>query len=150
MTSTKNRLIPNTQEVAAKVIDGEAILINLSNGIYYSLDGVGACVWEHIELGYGPEDLVRAVTARYDVSVEQAEKDVQALSAELIKEDLVIESPDTPAQLMNGHAKEEQELPYEAPILNVYRDMDNLLALDPPMPGLADMAWKDPDDEATG
>ena len=49
-----------------------------------------------------------------------------------------------------AEAREEEqqsELPYEAPTLNIYRDMGDLLALDPPMPGLADMAWKDPEEE---
>ena len=44
MLMLKHRMQPNKEEVAAKVMDGEAILINLSNGIYYSMDKVGAVV----------------------------------------------------------------------------------------------------------
>jgi hypothetical protein len=31
-------------------------------------------------------------------------------------------------------------------MLNSYRDMGDLLALDPPMPDLEDLAWKESDD----
>ena len=33
---------PREEEIASKVIDGEAIIINLANGVYYSMDKVGA------------------------------------------------------------------------------------------------------------
>lgn len=38
--------------------------------------------------------------------------------------------------------------PYEAPVLNIYRDMGDLLALDPPTPGLDTFNWKDPRDKS--
>ena len=42
MSGLPERFRVNTEEVAAKVIDGEAIIINLTTGVYYSMDGVGA------------------------------------------------------------------------------------------------------------
>jgi len=35
-------------------------------------------------------------------------------------------------------------LPYESPMLTTYRDMADLLALDPPMPRLEDIVWEEP------
>ena len=35
----------NPDEVAAKVVQGEAIIINLATGVYYSMTGVGAAAW---------------------------------------------------------------------------------------------------------
>ncbi len=46
MLTLNDRLRPREEEVASKVIDGEAIIINLANGVYYSMDKVGALVWE--------------------------------------------------------------------------------------------------------
>ena len=37
---------------------------------------------------------------------------------------------------------------YTPPVLEVYTDMSDLLALDPPMPGLADIPWRGPDTES--
>jgi hypothetical protein len=36
---------------------------------------------------------------------------------------------------------------YETPQLLQYQDMAELLALDPPAPGLADVVWQDPAEE---
>ena len=44
MLSSETRLRPNDAEVTATVIDDEAIMINLTSGVYYSTDGVGARV----------------------------------------------------------------------------------------------------------
>jgi coenzyme PQQ synthesis protein D (PqqD) len=138
---------PREEEVASKVIDGEAIIINLANGIYYSMDKVGAFVWEQLQAGQSLEGMIEAVASRYDVSREQAETHVRELIQELIQENLVIAlengSPSV-AQAAFGTDK----LPYQLPKLNIYRDMGDLLALDPPLPGLGDTPWKDPEDNS--
>ena len=35
------------------------------------------------------------------------------------------------------------KLPYKSPQLHIYTDMEDLLALDPPTPGFADIPWKE-------
>src|SRR5215813_8565620 len=83
---------PREEEVASKVIDGEAIIINLANGVYYSMDKVGALVWERLQAGYTLDDVIRAVTGTYDVSLEQAESNVVELVQELLQENLLVTS----------------------------------------------------------
>jgi Coenzyme PQQ synthesis protein D (PqqD) len=139
---------PNIEEVAAKVMDGEAILINLSNGIYYSMDKVGAVVWELVEKNFSPEEMVAFIINRYDVESEQAQTDVERLLKELVDEKLILEADG----VANGDREEprqveEKKEPYEQPQLNIYRDMGDLLALDPPTPGLEATPWKDPGEE---
>ena len=46
--------------------------------------------------------------------------------------------------------KPQNTLPYETPSLNIYRDMGDLLALDPPMQGMAETPWQKPAGEETG
>ena len=147
MLSQHSRFRTNNEEVAAKVMDGEAIIINLSNGIYYSTGGIGGLVWEMIEGGHNIEEIGSAVLARYEVSSKQAHADVERLISELIQEDLVAvsdgEAPRREIQLQEPSNK----LSYESPGLNIYRDMGDLLALDPPVPGLGDTPWKEPADD---
>lgn len=141
MLKPNERLVPNTNEVADEVIDGEAILINLASGIYYSMDRVGGVIWSMIAAGHRLEDIATTVAARYEVSPEQAQADVQRLAAELIEHRLVVpcdaDAPDRPPAVVPPTPK----LPYEPPRLTVYRDMGDLLALDPPAPGLKDISW---------
>ena len=45
MLSPTHYISANEQQVAAKVMDGEAIIINLGTGIYYSLGTTGGFIW---------------------------------------------------------------------------------------------------------
>lgn len=137
---------PNGEEVVSKVIDGEAIIINLSNGVYYSMDQVGALIWELLEAGHSLEKIVQAIVVRYDVSSQQAQADMERLVAELCHEKLMVVSNENPVALENLSLASEK-LPYVPAEMNVYRDMGDLLALDPPMPGFEATPWEAPDDE---
>jgi hypothetical protein len=148
MTLELNQCLePLAEEVAAKVIDGEAILINLATGVYYSMDKVGALIWEMIAGKQSLHEIVAAVTVRYEVSQEQASADIRRLAEELLQENLVKTAANgaepSPSSQPNGASKDS----YEAPVLNIYRDMGDLLALDPPTPGLDNYNWKDPEEE---
>jgi hypothetical protein len=140
---------PREEEVASKVIDGEAIIINLANGVYYSMDKVGALVWERLQAGYTLDDVIRAVTGAYDVAREQAESNVMELVEKLLQENLVVPSGNGASGTAPVIASHEDKLPYELPKINIYRDMGDLLALDPPLPGLGDTPWKEPEESST-
>jgi Coenzyme PQQ synthesis protein D (PqqD) len=145
MLSLQSHFRPREEEVASKVIDGEAIIINLANGVYYSMDKVGALVWDLLQAGHTLEEVIVGVTCRYDVTREQAESNVRDLVQELVQENLVVSTENgaaAPAQPM----EHQDRVPYEIPKLNIYRDMGDLLALDPPVPGLGDTPWKEPEE----
>ena len=147
MLGLQSRLRPNEEEVAAKVMDGEAILINLSNGIYYSMDKVGGVVWELIEKRHSLEEIREAISGRYEVSPEQAQADVERLANELLQENLVLEADDAAPRETLQPGDSQQRESYQSPQLNIYRDMGALLALDPPVPGLEATPWKDSEEE---
>src|SRR5947208_11434353 len=112
------------------------------------MDKVGALIWEMLAAGHSLAEVTTAVLARYDTTREQAETDAQKLAAELVREHLLVISQDAPAFLNGGTGEPSQKLPYEVPQLHIYRDMGDLLALDPPTPGLQDIVWKESDDES--
>lgn len=143
-----NYLRPNQEEVAAQVLDGEAVMINLSNGFYYSMNGVGAFIWEQIAAGQSLDAIVTSLTRQYDVSSERAQADLDQLVSQLLEEDLVLASnadivPPGTSVLFDG-----PKLTYQPPKLEIYRDIGHLVALDPPMPGLKDLPWHEPNDKS--
>ncbi|MGH7571507.1 MAG: PqqD family protein [Gemmatimonadota bacterium] len=143
MTETAQRFRVNTESVAAKVIDGEAIIINLETGVYYSLDGVGGEVWSLLE-GHHPVDaVVASLATRYGASEEQCRADVQSLVGQLTDEGLVVPTEALPEGSPMAEMSPAAD-GYAPPRLNVYRDMGDLLALDPPVPGLEPIPWDDP------
>jgi len=146
MLTLNHRLRPCEDEVVAKIMDGEAIMINLANGIYYSTDKVGGWIWEMIAGGHSLEEIITATVVRYDASRERVQADIEQLVDELLRENLVTLSPDGAPTSGEREPEQQEKLPYETPKLNIYRDMGDLLALDPPVPGLVDTPWKDPTD----
>lgn len=146
MPELNQRLEPFAEEVAAKIIDGEAILINLATGVYYSMDKVGASMWEMIAANHTLEQVVSTVVHRYDVALDQATADVLRLADELLQENLVKLAANDALPTAFAPNRAAAKEPYESPVLNIYRDMGDLLALDPPTPGLDTFNWKDPDD----
>jgi hypothetical protein len=149
MLTLRDRLRPRQEDVTASVIDGEAIIINLGNGFYYSMDQVGALIWELIEAQHSVEEMAGAIIARYEVSAEQAHADVARLLADLCRENLVVALPDGVSTNAMGEPAQRERLRYESPTLNIYRDMGDLLALDPPTLGLSEAPWKDPEDDSS-
>jgi len=147
MKDLHQRLRPRGDEVAAKVIDGEAIIINLANGIYYSMDKVGGLIWDMVQSGHSLEEIIQGVTERYDVAREKVESDVLELVGEMLRENLVAVSEDGGPADPGSQLPPGEKVAYDAPKLNIYRDMGDLLALDPPTPGLGDTPWKDPGEE---
>jgi hypothetical protein len=146
MLNPDTRLHPNRDEVAASVVDGEAIMINLTNGMYFSMDKVGGVVWELIESHQSLGDIVAAIATSYSVPPEQVQTDVERLAADLIRENLVRVAEDESPSDGDQQWELRPGLRYEAPVLNAYHDMAALLAIDPPMPGLLDNIWQEPDD----
>ena len=62
-------------------IENETILVPIKNnvgdmGCIYNLNEVGAFVWEHLDGEKTLDDLKNMVTAEFDVSAQDAEKDL--------------------------------------------------------------------------
>jgi len=142
MLALQDRLRRKDEEVIAKIMDGEAVIINLSNGLYYSTDRAGGAMWEMIDAGHRLQDIAAAITSRYDVAGSRAETDVLRLATELLREGLVALDGRDGTPPPGLETADQAKQPYEPPQLTAYRDMEDLLALDPPTPGLQDIPWK--------
>lgn len=132
----------NEEEVVAKLIEDEAILINLVSGVYYSMDGCGARVWSLIEAGAALETIIATLASEYDVPMPRASEDVRRLIAELLEQRLVFAADSASVTLPTDLPIAAEKRDYAAPTLNIYTDMGDLLALDPPVPGFEDISWE--------
>ncbi len=136
-------LVVNPSEISAKVLDGEAVIINLSTGVYFSTSGTGALAWALLEAGQDRAGLARGLAERFEVPVDRVEADLDPFLHDLRTHELVV-----PGTAEGGPVEVDGDLSgvaYAPPALEVYTDMADLLALDPPMPGLADIPWRGPD-----
>lgn len=68
---------------------GEVIILDLSRGMYYGLDDVGALVWRSIQQPRTLASLREAVLAEYDVAPERCERDLHELLTDLAQAGLI-------------------------------------------------------------
>lgn len=69
---------------------------------------------------------------------------------ELLRENLITAAENGAPTNGKRESEQQEKLPYETPKLNIYRDMGDLLTLDPPIPGFAETPWKDPTGGSSG
>jgi hypothetical protein len=142
MVELQGSFTANKEDVAAKVIDGELIMIRLSDGTYYSMENVGTQVWELIQAQHELPAVAETIASWYGTPAGQVEGDLAALVLELLAERLIIAAAHETVAAKVTEAPPDL-LAYETPRLNIYRDMGNLLALDPPTPGIDDLMFRD-------
>ena len=143
MIDLSHRLALASEEIAGKVIDGEAIVMHLGTGAYYSMNPVASRIWELCEQGHPLAEVATSISRSFSVDSDTAEADVLKLAQELVEEGLLVPSSangthPTPAD-PQGTGRE-----YATPELEKYSDMAELLALDPPMPGVSETPWSEP------
>src|SRR5260221_10606132 len=83
----------NAPQVVHETIDGETILIHLGTGVYYSLEGSGALMWEMLAAGAGEGEIVTDALVRYDADGEVLRAAVGSLIGELTAEGLIVALP---------------------------------------------------------
>jgi Coenzyme PQQ synthesis protein D (PqqD) len=70
-------------------LGGEVAILNLSAGVYYGLDNVGARVWELLREPRVVDDIQATIEQEYDVEPVRARHDVLALLQQLADEGLL-------------------------------------------------------------
>ncbi len=119
----------NAPAVAGEVIDGEAIILHLPLGHYFSSEGSGALIWAGIERRMALGDIAAALAERFSLAPESAEAAVDAFVGELLRHEL-IRSCDKPREAaLIGALPGDGD--YAPPRIEIYTDMQHLLLLDP-------------------
>jgi len=122
-------LLPNHPRIISETLDDEIIAINMRSGAYYSLRGLGACIWSRLSAGTATDDLVGELEDHYREI--QVASPVNEFLARLAAEDLVREvQPDVAATASDVPLLPLPEL-FEPPDFERFTDMENLLLLDP-------------------
>ena len=140
-------LRPNSPSVVSEIIDGEAVIMNLATGHYFSALGTGGELWALIERGASERQLIDYLLLRYRIAEVEARTGVAAFISKAREHDLVVTTQAVSAPEHDQAATPTPTESYAIPQLNAYSDMEDLLLLDPihdvseagwPMPKPAD------------
>jgi hypothetical protein len=125
----------NSPNVVHEVIDEEAVIVDLSNGMYYSIDRVGATIWSLVVAGTDVRQIPNMIAANYVGNLQEIEEEVNQLVEQLQRERLIVPNAphDQDSSTEPGTAAKDQahRRPFEKPVLVKYTDMEDLLLLDP-------------------
>lgn len=123
----------NVPVVTSETFDDEIVIINFDSGCYYSVQGSGVDVWTMIGAGATIPRIVEQMERRYDADTPQLEAAVKGFVSKLHEEGLVVFGPaDEPEEsAAPPETNPDDRLPFQAPVLNTFSDMQELLWLDP-------------------
>ena len=77
-------------QVAARIIDGEAVIVLPESGQVSILNEVSSRIWELVDGTRSVGEITEAIVAEYDVTPEQAERDVEEFIQELVENKMLV------------------------------------------------------------
>ncbi len=119
--------IVNSQGVYSDNFDGEAVIVNLNLGNYYSVRDVASAIWSSLQLGVSLSNLADHISAHYNSDKAIVTADLLALFEHLFNDSMIVEFKG------NVSALDTSLLPaqYSAPQLETFSDLQDLFLLDP-------------------
>lgn len=120
--------IPGTA-VVHEFLDDEVIIANLDSGIYYSARGAGIPIWELLVAGHSMQAAESLLLERYPAMSRDIGTALAAFVQQLCSEHLLIEAEGNMAPLTESEVHYPEA--YQAPVLEKYDEMKDLLMLDP-------------------
>lgn len=125
-------------EVAAEDFGGEIVVLNLSDGRYFSLRGVAATLWRDACAGCAPEAIVNAVREADEVLAQK----VADCFAELVETGLLRPRPQAVSEVSAVPASVSELLAgREGPVIEAFDDMADLILSDPIHDVEEDIGW---------
>lgn len=76
-------------DVVARVVGGQALIVDLKSGHYFGLDPVGTRIWELISEKGTFGGILEGVLAEFEVEPDRARADLGRLLGELVEKGLV-------------------------------------------------------------
>jgi Coenzyme PQQ synthesis protein D (PqqD) len=86
---SRSSVVVAVKDQVSSGLAGEVVILNLSSGMYYGLNALGARVWELIQEPRQVSVIRDAILGEYDVVPERCEHDLLAVLQQLARERLI-------------------------------------------------------------
>ncbi|WP_118840067.1 PqqD family peptide modification chaperone [Salinibacter ruber] len=90
MELTESSTVKAVDHQTSAEVDGENVVLDLENGVYYGLNPVGTQVWNRIQEPVSIGQIVTDLTSEYDVDYERCFDDVVSLLEDLAENGLIV------------------------------------------------------------
>jgi hypothetical protein len=130
----------NTPRFVDETVDGEALIMDMVTGSYYTCLDSSTMAWEALKNGRALDEVSALLSSAYPISVEEAQRDVEQFVSDLLHEEMLVARDDAPdasePTLGNGTSPGNyQTLRFER-----YMDLADLILLDP-VHDVSDAGW---------
>ena len=79
------------QDVLAQKVLDEMVILEPETGEYFTLNGVGTDMVKMLEQGSSEDDIILAITSKFDVTEQEVREDYRNLLKQLIEQGLIEE-----------------------------------------------------------
>lgn len=83
-----------SDDVVARDLAGEAVLLHLGTGTYFGLNAVGTRIWHLLAQHQSTEAVLPLLLQEFDVDEQQLRRDLDALVGELLAKHLLVAADD--------------------------------------------------------
>jgi hypothetical protein len=125
------------QDVVSELLNGEAIVIHLTTGTYYSMLASGADIWNGLLAGYSVDEIASRLARGLDSERARIVDETTKFASELVSEGLII-AIDANTARPQGDFEPTGE--FKTPELQKYTDMQELVLVDP-IHEVTDAGW---------
>lgn len=87
------RVVASRGQLSAK-LSGEAVILGLKDGVYFGLEGSGARIWDLVQQPAALGDVARTLSREFEVTADDAMRDLLALAGDLLNRGLLDVVPD--------------------------------------------------------
>ncbi len=82
-------VLAGSQQVTGDLPDGDVVILNLKDGVYYGLNEVGGRIWQLIQEPVTVYEIQEILLQEFDVDADQCYQDVVTLLRELASRGLI-------------------------------------------------------------
>lgn len=143
----------NTPRFVDETIDGEALIMDMVKGSYYSCDGASAVVWNALRGGEEVEAVAVLLADRYGIPRDQAAQDLAGFVDQLVAGELLVVlgdgDPRPEPSDPGGSGNDPDGREYVGLALECHTDLADIILLDP-VHDVTDTGWPHARDANSG
>ena len=83
-------VVKNDEKTAYRIIDGEAVVVNVKDSTFHTLNSVATFIWEQADGRIKAEQIIEKICQEFEVDWGTAERDCLEFLGELASKGLVV------------------------------------------------------------
>lgn len=92
MDFSTDTIFQRNKDIVASEIDNETVMMDKDFEKYFGLQAIGTRVWQLLEQPITIQQIAEQLTTDYDVSLEHCMNDLKSLMADLLKNEMVVQT----------------------------------------------------------